>query len=745
MLAASNVTHGMLMTMATAVSAGVVLIVIARRQRLPVIVLLLLGGVLLGPAVWGDLAPVQPERLGDGLLVFVAMAIGLILFEGGLTLDLRGYRSAPGMIRRLLTLGVIVTWLGSAGVIWLVTGLPLEQAVIAGSLVIVTGPTVIGPLLKRIRVTSRLHSILHWEGVLIDPIGVFIALLCFEWLGHGTGAAALVTLLVRVSWGMAVGIVGGWLLTTLVRRRFVPTEMLNVFALGFAVLVFGVAESVQPEAGLLSMTVAGFYFGLTGQAQLKQVRQFKAEITDLLIGTLFILLAARLSFAQFRDFGWQGVLLVAAVMLVIRPLGVALCAWRTDLSRRERAFLSWVAPRGIVAASMASLFAISMDQLGTFEDPRFVESFTYSVIVATIVLQGSSAGWLARMLGLQRQEPTGWLIVGAHAFSRRIGQFLERDGTVPVVLVDTNARAIREAQTAGLVGIAGDALDVSLHERFGLQNVGNVLALTDNEDLNVRVCAAWGELVGTTRVFRGNPAGIGLAETRRADAAGRMVWSRLPRMSQIAAELGRGEAELIEGAASDEALTGAGRPLLTLRGEAVEFDPSIEEGEVAAEGARTLFLARRSDHLLRSLRPALIGPAHSADLRTLFGELVDRIVREHPRLPRDEMVEELLERQASFPMGLGQGVAVPHAYSPVLDARVCAIASLAEGVDFEAHDGEPARLVFLLLSPPGDPEGHLATLAEIARLVSDASVRAALMNATTHREVLGIVRELGRD
>ena len=190
LLASSDPAHAMMLTMTTAVAAGAMLVVIARRLSLPAIVLLLLGGVALGPTGMGL---VEPARLGDGLRVIVSIAIGLILFEGGLTLDLQGYRSAPRMIKRLLTAGVLVTWLVTAAALWLVARLEPGYAVIAGSLVIVTGPTVIAPLLKRIRIRSKPHSILHWEGVLIDPVGVFVALMCFEWISEGGGQAAAVT------------------------------------------------------------------------------------------------------------------------------------------------------------------------------------------------------------------------------------------------------------------------------------------------------------------------------------------------------------------------------------------------------------------------------------------------------------------------------------------------------------------------------------------------------------------------
>jgi NhaP-type Na+/H+ or K+/H+ antiporter/mannitol/fructose-specific phosphotransferase system IIA component (Ntr-type) len=742
--AASGNTHTMLLTMVAAISAGVMLIVVARRLGVPAIVLLLVGGAALGPSVWGDWAPVQPESLGDGLLVVVSLAVGLILFEGGLTLDVSGYRSASTVIKRLLTIGVLVTWWGTAAAVHLIYDLPVSYAVVAGSLVIVTGPTVIAPLLKRIKVNAKMNSILHWEGVLIDPIGVFIAVLCFEWISDPGGSTAIANLGLRIAAGLGFGAIGGLLISFFVRRNIVPEEMVNVFALACAVLTFGLAEAVRSEAGLLSVTTAGFIVGLTRSVTVKQIRAFKAELTDLLIGTLFILLAARLSPEQFADFGWRGVAAVAVVIFLVRPISVALCSWRLDLTMRERAFLGWVAPRGIVAASMASLFAINLEGTADIANPKFVETFTYSVIIGTIVLQGATAGPLAQLLGLKRPKPTGWFIVGAHAFARRIASFLRDAADVQVILADTNARAVRESVNEGLRAITVDARDKQLADREEFQGIGNVLAMTDNEDLNVRICQNWREIVGSAHVFRCNTTGAAPSAEEEAEAtAGKLIWPKLPKPSLLAGELLRREASLLE-TTGGPGFAQFAMPVATVSNSRIQLDPDPEQIDQADEQRRTLYLQREADYLLRSLRPELVVTIESTDLRQLLESLVDLIVTVSPKLPRDDTIEELMEREATFPTALGGGVAVPHAFSNALDERICAIARLTDGLEFGAMDGEPVRLVFLLLSPQGDPEGHLATLAEIARLVIDTRVRDRIMTAESPLELIRIVRELER-
>lgn len=721
-----QVTHGMLMTLVTAISAGIVLIVLSRRWNISAIVLLLLGGIVLGPE---GLGIVRSDQLGNMLSVIVSLAIGLILFEGGLTLDLQGYRSASGLIRRLLSAGVLVTWMGTAAVIWVMFRFDVFFCMLVASLVIVTGPTVIAPLLKRIKVKSNLHSILHWEGVLIDPVGVFIAILCYEWIGDSGRNIALAKFLLRFVWGLALGVGGGLIIYQLIKKRLVPDDMINAFALGAATLVFGCAEALFSESGLLAVTVAGFVLGLKKPGELKEIRQFKAEITDLLIGTLFILLSARLDLQQFAAFGWQGALAVVGVMFVVRPLNILVCGWGLGFSWRERLFLSWVAPRGIVAASMASLFALSLTQQGV-EHATFIETFVYSVIVATVLIQGFTAGPLAKILRLQRPAPTGWLIVGAHALGRAVAHFLTDVGKKTVVLVDTNPQAVAEARSEGLTAIREDARDVELDTYAEIQSVGHVLALTDNEDLNILLCQHWGDTFGRENVYywcrkSGNEFG------------GRAVWQGLPKPSVMSGELERGEAVLMHLKDPQPDNENPARYLVGVGEEDVElFEEQYESG------FEVLLLQREAEYLSASMRPKLVMKLEAEQWPDVLSTLMDQIVELVPTLSRDKTLQMLMDRENTFPSALGHGVAVPHVYSDEIDFRICALAQVPAGVDWLARDGEPVRLVFLLISPPGDAEGHLETMAEIARLASNAQNRERLFNAQVPDEVLRLVREL---
>lgn len=726
-----DLKHEMLLTVVTAISAGIFLIVLARRINMPAIVLLLIGGIGLGPEGLGF---AKPDSLGPALSVFVSLAVGLILFEGGLTLDLNGYRSAPVLIRRLLTVGVLTTWLATATAIFIIFHHDVAFSLLAASLVIVTGPTVILPLLRRIKVNDKLHAILHWEAVLIDAIGVFFAILCFEWFTRESGNVAMTNFGVRIGSGLGMGLAGGFFISQAIRWKIVPGDMMNVFALAGAMLVFGLAESIKSEAGVLAVTVAGFVAGLKQLPELKNIRQFKAEITDLLIGMLFILLAARLKFEQFNNFGARGAVLVAIVVFAVRPLNIVVSSWKLGLNWREKAFLAWLGPRGIVAASMASLVAINLQQDPNVKDPRFVETFTYSVIITTVVLQGLTAGPLAYLLKLKRPVPTGWMIVGAHTLGRRVAKFIKTTAGLHVALLDTNPRAIVEAHNEGLCALQLDARDRSIEERLEIAACGNLLALTDNEDLNEVLCQVWGESLAAGHVLRWSSAKR--QSTPERHAAGRAVWVGLPKPSLISGELLRGEAELISLAGTSTPYPGA--PLAMSDGKKVLVD---DPGQTDLSKMRdAIFLSRSAEYLSRSIFPEMVIRVSAAGSAELFAQMLDAAIVKVPSLPREELLAQLIEREKSFSTAIGNGIAVPHAYCKTLPFRLCLIAHAPAGVPFHAPDGEPANLVFLLLSPPGDPEGHLAAMAEIARIAGDEHAREKLRTAPDAPELFDRLR-----
>ena len=598
--------HDILLTLVCAASGGVGLMALARRLKVPAIVLLLLAGVVLGPEVLGW---VRADSLGGVLPVFVSMAVGIILFEGGITLDVAGYREAGTFIRRLISWGVLVTWVLGSAAVMLIADVPLPFALLAASLVTVTGPTVIMPLMKRIRVVPKLRHILSWEAVLIDPVGVFLAVLCFEAIVRQGGGAALAGFGLRIAVGLAVGVAGGLLLAWVMRRGMIPEDMSRVGVLGAAVLIYGTAELVVSESGLLSTVAGGLVVGAANPPGLREVRRFKAELTDLMIGVLFILLASRLKLAQFQEFGVAGFALVAVVVFVVRPVNVLVCAVGQGLSAREKAFLSWVAPRGIVAASMASLVRITLERRGMAETglfgmltsmmglevrlpavaaAQFVETFVYSVIVVTIVLQGLSAGWVARLLGLRLPDPTGWLIVGAHRLAREVAGFVRDTAGVPVFLADTNDAAVKQAEHERLRAVHADARRPAPIEEFALGQIGRVAALTNNEDLNAVVCRQWRGVVGASALCRwssgqGDPAD-------EADVPGTVVWREVGKPAWVSDQLDWGRLRLRRASAETDP-PGPGETVLATAGpQGVTLAPARAGGRPAPAGTTMLVI-----------------------------------------------------------------------------------------------------------------------------------------------------------
>ncbi len=728
-------TAAQVLTLTTAIAAGGFLMVIARRFKVPAIVLLLLGGFGLGPQGWGL---VQPDSLGDLLQAIVGLAVALILFEGGLTLNLQGYRAVGITIRRLLTIGALITWLVTSGLIWAFYRFPPSLCLLAGSLVIVTGPTVIQPILKRIRLKWNLHNILHWEGVLIDPIGVFIAVMAFEWAVAGGGEQAIGNLALRLVTGLFIGLAGGELIYRLL--RWIPDEMINVFSIAGAVGIFGIAEAVIAESGLLSVTVAGLLVGAHQPPSLRAIKDFKAVITDLLIGLLFILLVARLDIGRFFDFGLHGLLFLGVFLLVVRPLVILASTAGQGFKMGELIFLSWVAPRGVVAASMASLFTLALEP--TNPNAHFLETFTYSVIVATVVLQGFSAAPLAHLLRLQQVHPDGWLIVGAHLFGRKVAAFIRDEAGVPVALTDSNRAAIDEALKEGLPAFQADAREVeAIERRPEMRNVGNLLAITDNEDLNELLCARWRDALGKEYVHRWSSGKSGLMRARSATS--RSVWTWMPRPGIVSGELTLGDASLLTFDSGAASAKGSIVPVALVADGKVMMDPDPKTKLRPGKGrTRLLCLQRESDPLLAALQPELLLRVQAGDRPGLFRTLIHHVAQAVPGIEEAPTLAAVIEREDQMPSNLGHGVAMPHARLRGLDHMVCAIAQLTHPLEWEG--GEPVRIVFLLLSPEDEAGAHLAVLGEIARLMSDKATRDELMNASNLPRMIQLIQDRRR-
>jgi NhaP-type Na+/H+ or K+/H+ antiporter len=481
------------------------------RLRIPAILPLLLTGFVAGPV----LGLVDPQALlGDLFTPFVSISVGIILFEGALTLNWKEARQMAGVVRNLLTIGALITWFGGAIAAHYLVGLPWTLAFLFGALIIVTGPTVIAPILRNVRPTANVGSILRWEGILIDPIGASIAVVVFELVSAGAGHTwqdTLVSFVLLAIVGSALGAGAALLVSVALNRYLVPDYLRDIMVLTSVIVVFVVSDALIHESGLFAVTVMGIYLANTNLRKLREVLYFKEKISLLLIASLFILLAANITFEELQMLTWGSVALLLVVMFVLRPLGVQISALRSDLNRNERLFLSWIAPRGIVAASVSSLFAFRLVERG-FEEAAILEPLVFLIIVGTVLLQGITAKPLAIRLNISEADPQGFLIMGADQFARDLALAVKKAGFT-VRLVDVNRANVTAARLAGLDAVQGNILSEYVESDLDLSHIGRLLAVTHNDEANALACKHFEDEFTSQEVYQLTPH---LGDSRQA-------------------------------------------------------------------------------------------------------------------------------------------------------------------------------------------------------------------------------------
>lgn len=473
---------------------------LAWRLGVPSILLLLIAGMTVGPLT----QLVEPDKLfGSLLLPVVSLSVGLILFEGGLTLKLRELRTVWGSVAGLLTVGVLITWVLGAMAAALILGLPKGTALLLGAILSVTGPTVIGPLLRHIRPTPQATAVAKWEGIVIDPIGATLALLVFEAseslhtadYGQAT-LSALSGLGLTVAIGAGLGTVAAWLLALCLRRFWIPDELHNPVALMAVIATFTLSNQLHEESGLLAVTVMGVILANQKLVPMQRLIEFKESLTVLLIACLFILLSSRVSLQDVVALGWRGPAFVGAMILIVRPVSVWCSTIGSGLTMAERIFLSWFAPRGIVAAAVASVFAI---RLGEGGDPMVPATFL--VIFSTVACYGLTAGPLARWLGLSVIHPQNVLIGGANQFARAVAEVLKSAG-FRAVLVDDQYERVRQARLMGLEVCHANLLSELVVDKVSFADLGRFLALTSNDEINSLSATRFREFFGRENVYQ---------------------------------------------------------------------------------------------------------------------------------------------------------------------------------------------------------------------------------------------------
>lgn len=465
------------------VVAGITAQVIAEYLKVPSIVFLLIFGIALGSDGWEIL---QPQSLGIGLEVLVALSVAIILFEGGLSLSGRELGRVSGSLRNLVTLGTSITLIGGGMAAHWLGEFPWPIAFLYASLVVVTGPTVIGPLLKQVAVDRRVATLLEGEGVLIDPVGAILAVVVLNTIidSHSRPMEIITGLTLRLGIGAAIGIAGGGLLSFIIKTcNFLTFELKNLVVLAGVWGLFGLSQFSRSESGLMAVVMAGIVLKAAAVPDERLLRRFKGQLTTLCVSVLFILLAADLSIASVIALGWGSVLTVLVLMLVVRPLSVALCTLKSDLNWRHKLFIAWVAPRGIVSASVASLFAILLTRAG-INGGEAIKALVFLTILMTVFIQGLTARWVAKGLKITSSAATGAVIIGCNPLGRLIGCLFQEQGE-NVVLIDTDAAACQQAQEEGLTVLQSSALDTKILQEAGIESMGTFLVLTNNSEVNL--------------------------------------------------------------------------------------------------------------------------------------------------------------------------------------------------------------------------------------------------------------------
>ncbi|WP_110993303.1 cation:proton antiporter [Pseudomonas sichuanensis] len=473
---------------------------LAWRLKLPAILFLLLSGILAGPVLgW-----LQPQALfGPLLMPLVSLAVALILFEGSLTLHVSQWREIGSVVHRLVTVGALSTWLVIAVATHWLLAFDWPLAILFGTLTLVTGPTVIVPMLRVVRPKATIANILRWEGIVIDPIGALLAVVVYSFIiarSDGDGLVqSLGTFAGVIFCGGALGAAGGWLLGQIMRAQWLPEYLHNLASLAAVLGIFIAANQIVHESGLLAVTVMGMWLANMPGVDVRQILHFKENLSVLLISGLFILLAARLDLHAMLGLGPAVLALLLVIQLLARPLNVFISTLGSTLSWRERALLAWIAPRGIVAAAVSAIFAIRLHEAG-HEGALLLVPLTFAVIIGTVVLQSATARPLARLLKVAEPAPSGFLMVGANPPARTIAKALQQLGC-RVLLTDSSWENIRAARMDNLPTYFGNPASQHADAHLDLVGLGHLLGLSPAGEINALACARFRHDFGHGRLF----------------------------------------------------------------------------------------------------------------------------------------------------------------------------------------------------------------------------------------------------
>ncbi|WP_286699028.1 sodium:proton antiporter [Sulfitobacter sp. TMED3] len=474
---------------------------IAWRLRMPAIVLMLVAGILIGP-VLGIFDPARD--IGPLMGPMISIAVAIILFEGGLSLNFHTLQDAVGGVRRLVYIGAPLGWLMSALSLHYVAGLSWSSSAVFGGIMIVTGPTVIAPLLRTARLSRRPATLLQWEAILNDPIGALAAVLAFEVVialnTATTASEAMLELFIGAAVATAAGVAAGIGLSRAFKRGWVPEYMKVPVLFALLLGVFAASDAVLHESGLLAVTIMGIVIANSKLPSYEEMRRFKEHATVLLVSGVFILLAAGLDVEALGNLDWRAAAFVAVVVLVARPVTVFISLIGSGIPFREKLLVALTGPRGVVLVAVAGLFGERLLSLG-FEDAALIAPLAFALVAVTVVVNGFTLAPFARLLGLTGADTPGVVIIGGSDWTTQLAEVL-KTAKIPVLMTDPNFIRLRKARAAGIDTFSGDILSEAAEQRVELVSYATLIAATDNDAYNTLVTTDLAPEFGRENVFQ---------------------------------------------------------------------------------------------------------------------------------------------------------------------------------------------------------------------------------------------------
>ena len=474
---------------------------IAWRLRMPAIVLMLVAGILIGP-VLGIFDPARD--IGPLMGPMISSAVAIILFEGGLSLNFHTLQDAVGGVRRLVYIGAPLGWLMSALSLHYVAGLSWSSSAVFGGIMIVTGPTVIAPLLRTARLSRRPATLLQWEAILNDPIGALAAVLAFEVVialnTATTASEAMLELFIGAAVATAAGVAAGIGLSRAFKRGWVPEYMKVPVLFALLLGVFAASDAVLHESGLLAVTIMGIVIANSKLPSYEEMRRFKEHATVLLVSGVFILLAAGLDVEALGNLDWRAAAFVAVVVLVARPVTVFISLIGSGIPFREKLLVALTGPRGVVLVAVAGLFGERLLSLG-FEDAALIAPLAFALVAVTVVVNGFTLAPFARLLGLTGADTPGVVIIGGSDWTTQLAEVLKK-AKIPVLMTDPNFIRLRKARAAGIDTFSGDILSEAAEQRVELVSYATLIAATDNDAYNTLVTTDLAPEFGRENVFQ---------------------------------------------------------------------------------------------------------------------------------------------------------------------------------------------------------------------------------------------------